>query len=93
MVICITRKGVTKGGKGYYNNTNKSSVLLHPISNIKITKYFNYEPRFIDVFSRDNLPRIKDGGYVKNLHDKQSKGTYWLSLSTDRHMAVYFDSF
>ena len=40
----------------------------------------------------DNLPRIKDGGYVKILHDKQSKGTYWLSLSTDRHMA-YFDSF
>ena len=27
-------------------------------------------------FSRDNLPRIKDGAYVINLNDKQSKGTH-----------------
>ena len=23
-------------------------------------QYFNYEPRFNDVYSRDNLPKIKD---------------------------------
>ena len=33
--------------------------------NIEIPKYFNYEPRFNGGFSRDNLPRIKDGVYVK----------------------------
>ena len=42
--------------------------------NIEITKYFDYELRFNGVFSRDNLPRIKDGVYVINLDDKQSKG-------------------
>ena len=28
-----------------------------------------------------------------NLDDKQSKGTHWVSLFTDRHTTVYFDSF
>ena len=44
-------------------------------------------------FSRDNLPRIKDGAYVINLDDKKSKGTRWISLFIDRNKAVYFDSF
>ena len=44
-------------------------------------------------FSRDNLPRIKDGAYVINLDDKKSKGTHWISLFIDRNTAVYFDSF
>ena len=30
--------------------------------------------------SRENLPRIKDGVYVINLDDKQSKGIHWVSL-------------
>ena len=34
---------------------------LSPFSNIEITNYFNYAPRFIGVFSRNNLPRIDDG--------------------------------
>ena len=35
--------------------------------------YFNYEPRFNGVFSRNNLPRIKDGAYATNLDDNNSK--------------------
>ena len=60
---------------------------------IKITNYFNYEHRFNGVFSRNNLSRIKDGVYVINLDDKNSKGTHWVSLFVDRNLAVYFDSF
>ena len=44
-------------------------------------------------FSRDNLPRIKDGAYVINLNDKQSKGTHWVSSFIDRNKSVYFDYF
>ena len=48
-------------------------VLLHPLSNnIDVTKHFNYEPRFNGVFSRNNLPRTKDGAYVINFNDKCS---------------------
>ena len=50
-------------------------VPLYPLSNTEITKYLNYEPKFNGVYSRDNLPRIKD---VKNLDDKKSKGTHWI---------------
>ena len=44
------------------------------------SKYINYEPRFISVFSGDNLPRMKDGAYVMNLDDRKIKGTHWASL-------------
>ena len=49
--------------------------------------------RFISVFSRDNLPRMKDGAYFINLDDKQSKGTHWVLLMIVKNTAVYFDSF
>ena len=54
--------------------------------------YFNYKARFKVAFSRDNLPRIKDGAYVINFDDKQSKGTHWVSLFINKNTAVYFDS-
>ena len=59
----------------------------------QITNYFNCKPRFNDIFSRNNLPRIKNGVYVINLDDKKSKGTYWVSLFIDGNRAAYFDSF
>ena len=65
----------------------------HPLSNIEITKYLNYEPRFNGVFSRDKLPRIKDEAYVIIPNHKQSKLAHQISLFIDRNTAVYFDSF
>ena len=55
--------------------------------------YFNHEPRFNGVFSRNNLSRITDGGYFIDLDDKKSKGTHWVSLFINRNTAAYFDSF
>ena len=60
---------------------------------MEITNYFNYEPRFNGVFTRNDLPRIKDGAYVINLNDKKSKGKHWVSLFINRNTAVYLDSF
>ena len=37
------------------------------------------------------MPRIKDGAYVMNLDDKNSKGTHLVSLFVERNTAVYFD--
>ena len=48
---------------------------------------------FNGVYSKDNLPRTKDGAYVKNLDDKQSKGIHWISLAIERNKHVYFESF
>ena len=39
----------------------------HLLTNFEIQKYYQNEPRFNGVYSRNNLPRIKDGAYVINL--------------------------
>ena len=46
---------------------------IHSLSNIEITKYFNYKPRCNRVSSSNNLPRIKDGACIINLDDKKNK--------------------
>ena len=44
-------------------------------------------------FSRNNLPRLKDGAYVINLDNKNSKETQLVSLFVNKNIAIYFDSF
>ena len=44
-------------------------------------------------FSKNNLPRIKDGVYAINLNDKKHKRSHWVSLFIDKNTAVQFDSF
>ena len=42
----------------------------HPLTNFEIQEYYQNEPRFNGVFSRNNLPlKIKDGAYVINLDE------------------------
>ena len=38
----------------------------HPLTNFEIQKYYQIEPKFNGVYSRNNLPKIKDGAYVIN---------------------------
>ena len=53
----------------------------HPLTNFEIQTYYQNEPRFIGVYSRDNLPnKIKDGGYVINLDEYYDIGTHWIAL-------------
>ena len=33
---------------------------LHPVTNSKIQKYYQNEPKFNGAYSRNNLPKIKD---------------------------------
>ena len=40
---------------------------LHHLTYFEIKKYYQNEPRFNGVYSRDNLPRKRDGVYVINL--------------------------
>ena len=36
----------------------------YPINNFEIQWYYPDEPKFNGVYSRNNLPKIKDGEYV-----------------------------
>ena len=51
------------------------------MTNFEIQKYYENEPRFNGVYSRDNLPKeIKDGAYVINLDEHADTGTHWVAL-------------
>ena len=66
----------------------------HPSTNFGIQKYYENEPRFNDVYSRNNLPKkIKDGVYVINLDEYADLGTHWIALFFNKSEIVYFDSF
>ena len=53
----------------------------HPLTNFEIQKFYQFEPRFIKVYSRDILPnKIKDGAYVKNLNEYADIGIHSIAL-------------
>ena len=57
-------------------------------------KYYQNEPRFNGIYSRNNLPRqIRDGAYIINLDEYTDLGTHWIALFCNRSKIVYFDSF
>ena len=66
----------------------------HPLTNFEIQKYYQNEPRFNGLFSRDNLlKKIKVGAYVINLDEYADAGTHWTALFCSRSEILYFDSF
>ena len=69
----------------------------HPLTNFEIESYYYYyenEPRFNGVYSRDNLPnKIKDGAYVVTLDEYFDIGTHWVALYANNKTVTYFDSF
>ena len=62
------------------------------LSNIEITKYYNYEPWYNVVFSRDNLRRIKDEIYVINLNDNKKEHIGFHFLLMEILCTLDFDS-
>ena len=65
----------------------------HPLTNFEIQKYYQNEPRFNEVYSRDNLSKIKDGAYVINLDEYSNIATHWIALCVLNNNVTYFDSF
>ena len=66
----------------------------HALTNFEIQTYYQNEPRFIGVYSRDNLPyKIKNGAYVINLDEYYDIGTHWIALYVNNKTVTYFDSF
>ena len=73
----------------------------HSLINFEIQKYFQNGPRFNGVYSRNNLPKIKDGAYVIHLDDYSDIGTHWVAQyvgraspkDIDNNDVTYFDYF
>ena len=51
-------------------------MLPHPLTKFEIRKYYQNEPKFNDVYSRNNLPKIKDGSSVINFDEYKTTGTH-----------------
>ena len=65
-----------------------------PLANFETQRYYQIEPKFNRVFSRNNLPnKIKVGAYVINLYEYADVSTHWIALFCNRNEIVYFDSF
>ena len=69
-------------------------MLPHPLTNFEIQKYYQNEPRFNGVYSKDNLPdKIKDGAYVINFNEYSDIKTHSIALYSLNNNVTYFDSF
>ena len=66
---------------------------LFNLTNFKIQRYYQNEPKFNGVYSRDNLHKIKDGAYVINLDEYSGIGTHLIVLYVQKNDGIYFDSF
>ena len=64
----------------------------HPLTNFEIRKYYQNEPRFNGVYSRDNLQKRKDGAYIINLDEYSDIRTHCVALYVPNNV-IYFDSF
>ena len=70
----------------------------HPLTNFEIEAYYQNEPRFNGVYSRDNLSehnsteKIKNDACAINLDDYSDIGTHWVALYANNKTVVYFDS-
>ena len=52
----------------------------HPLTNFEIQKNHQNKPKFNGVYSRNDLPKIKDEVYVTNLDEFKSIATHWIAF-------------
>ena len=68
-------------------------MALHSSKNFEVQKYYQNEPKSNGIYSRNNLPKIKDGACVINLDEYKSIETHWIALYVNGNNIIYFDSF
>ena len=58
----------------------------------EIQKYYQNKPKLNVIYSRNNLPKAKDGVYVINTDDYKSIGIHWVVFYMNGNNLIYFDS-
>ena len=67
-------------------------MLLYPLTNFETQSYYQNEPKSNGVYSRNNLPNIKDGLYVINIYEYEWIGNHSITLYVNGNN-IYFYSF
>ena len=65
----------------------------HPLINLEMQKYYQIESKFNGVYSRNNLPKIKNWAYIINLDEYKSIGYNWIPLYVNYNNVIYFHRF
>ena len=65
----------------------------HPLTNFEIQKYYQNEPNFNGVYSRNSLPKMNNGTYVINLDEYRSIESHWIALYVNANKTVYVYGF
>ena len=74
----------------------------YPLTYFEMQRYYQNrvqlsskkEPKFNGVYSRNNLPKTKNGADVINLDEFKSVGTHWIALHVyNNNNVTYFESF
>ena len=65
----------------------------YPLTNFKIQKYYQNEPRFNGVHSRNNLQKANYRPYVINFDEYSDIETHCVALYVKNNDATYFDYF
>ena len=65
----------------------------HLLTNFQTQTYYQNEPKFNGIYSRNNLAKWKTGLYVINLDEYQSIETHWIALYVNGGDVTYFDTF
>ena len=55
-------------------------MLPHPLISFEIQIYYQNDPKLNGIYSRNNLPKIKDRVYVINFHEYKLIGTHWIAF-------------
>ena len=78
-------------GRADYNSSWSGFLMpFYSLTNFKIQKYYQNESKFNGVYSRNNLPKIKDKAYLINLDECKSIGTHLIDLSFNYNNVTYF---
>ena len=65
----------------------------HPVQILIYKSIIRKKTKFNGVYSKNILPKIKDGEYVINLDEYESVGTHQITLYVNTKNVTYFDSF
>ena len=65
----LTVKGTIRAGEGAIRAGLQFLMSHHALTNFEMQKYDQNEPNFNGVYSRNNLPKVKDCTYIINLDE------------------------
>ena len=74
-------EGFLRAGEGIEKALILGTSSPHPLINFEIEEYYENEPGFNGIYSRDNLPEtIKSEASVINLDEYADVGIHWIAL-------------